>query len=154
MKENNDIEMYSTHNEGKSVIAKRFTRTWKSKIYKYMTSVSKTVYIDKLDETVNNYNKTYHTAVKIKPVDVKSNKYIDSIKEFNNKKPKFTISDTVRISKSFFQKVHSKLVWRSFCNWKIENTAPWTYVINDLNGEEILGTFYGNKLQKNKLKRA
>ena len=100
MKEKNDIEMYSTHNEGKSVIAKRFTRTWKSKIYKYMTSVSKTVYIDKLDETVNNYNKTYHTAVKIKPVDVKSNKYIDSIKEINNKKPKFKIGDTVRISKS------------------------------------------------------
>ena len=71
--EKNDIEMYSTHNEGKSVIAERFIRTLKNKIYKYMTSISKNVYIDKLDDIVNKYNNAYHSTIKLKPVDVKSN---------------------------------------------------------------------------------
>ena len=66
----NDIEMYSTNNEGKSVIAERFIRTLKNKIYKYMTSKSKNVYIHKLDDIVKKYNNTYHT---MKPVDVKDN---------------------------------------------------------------------------------
>ena len=91
--------MYSTHNEGKSVIAERFIRTLKNKIYKYMTSISKNVYIDKLDDIVNKYNNTYHSTIKMKPVDVKSNTYIDSSKEINNKDPKFKIGDFVRISK-------------------------------------------------------
>ena len=67
--------MYSTNNEGKSVIAERFIRTLKNKIYKYMTSISKNVYIDKLDDIVNKYNNTYHSTIKMKPVDVKSNTY-------------------------------------------------------------------------------
>ena len=71
------IEMYSTHNEGKSVIAERFIRTLKNKIYKYMTSISKNVYIDKLDDIVNKYNNTYHSTSKIKPVNVKSSTYIN-----------------------------------------------------------------------------
>ena len=75
--------MYSTHNEGKFVVAERFIRTLKNKIYKYMTSVSKNVYIDKLDKIVNKYINTYHSTIKMKPVDVKSNKYIDSSKEIN-----------------------------------------------------------------------
>ena len=69
----NGIVMYSTHNEGKSVVAERFIRTLKSKIYKYMTSISKNVYIDKLDDIVNKYNSTYHTTIKMKPIDVKDN---------------------------------------------------------------------------------
>ena len=81
--EKNGIEMYSTHNEGKSVIAERFIRTLKNKIYKYMTSISKNVYIDKLDDIVNKYNNTYHSTIKMKPVDVKSSTYIDSSKEIN-----------------------------------------------------------------------
>ena len=68
--QNNDIEMYSTHNQGKSVIAKRFIRTLNDKIYKYMTSISKNVYVDKLDDIVNKYNNTYHGTIKMKPVDV------------------------------------------------------------------------------------
>ena len=67
----NDIEMYSIHNEGKSVVAERFIRTLKTKIYKYMTSVSKNVYIDKLDDIVDNYNTTYHRTIKMTPTDVK-----------------------------------------------------------------------------------
>ena len=69
--------MYSTHNEGKSVVTERFIRTLKAKIYKYMTPISKNVYINKLDDIVNKYNNTYHTTIKMKPVDVKGNTYID-----------------------------------------------------------------------------
>ena len=71
--EDNDMEMYSTHNKGKSVVAERFIRTLKNKIYKYMTSVLKNVYIDKLDGIVNKYNNTYQSTIKMKIVDVKSN---------------------------------------------------------------------------------
>ena len=63
--------MYSTNNEGKSVVAERFIKTLKTKIYKYMTSISKNVYINKLDDIVNKYNNTYHTTIKMKPIDVK-----------------------------------------------------------------------------------
>ena len=77
--------MYSTNNEGKSVAAKRFIRTLKIKIYEYMTSVSKNVYIDKLDDIVNEYNNTYHTTIKMKPIDVKDNTYINNDKETNDK---------------------------------------------------------------------
>ena len=95
----NDIVMYSTHNEGKSVVAERFIRTLKGKIYKYMTSISKNVYIDKLDDIVDEYNNTYHTTIKMKPIDVKDNTYINTCKEINNKDPKFKVGDHVRISK-------------------------------------------------------
>ena len=95
----NDIVMYSTHNEGKSVVAERFIRTLKSKIYKYMTSISKNVYIDKLDDIVDEYNNTYHTTIKMKPIDVKDNTYINADKEINNKDPKFKVGDRARISK-------------------------------------------------------
>ena len=83
----NDTEMYSIHNKGKSVVAKRFIRTLKNKIYKYMTSISKNVYINKLDDIVNELNNTYHRTVKMKPVDVKNNTYVDSNKEVNDKDP-------------------------------------------------------------------
>ena len=91
--------MYSIHNEGKSVVAERFIRTVKTKIYKYMTSISKNVYIDKLDDIVNEYNNTYHRTIKMKPVDVKDNTYIDFKKEVNDKDPKFKFGDHVRIFK-------------------------------------------------------
>ena len=87
----NDIEMYSTNNEGKSVIAERFIRTLKTKIYKYMTSISKNVYIDKLDDIVNECNNTYHRTNKMKPIDVKNNTYIDFGKENNDKDSKFKL---------------------------------------------------------------
>ena len=79
----NDIEMYSIHNEGKLVVAERFIRTLKTKIYKYMTFISKNVYIDKLNDIVNEYNNTYHRTIKMKLVDVKDNTYIDFKKEVN-----------------------------------------------------------------------
>ena len=67
--------MYSTTNEGKSAIAERFIRSSKNKIYKYMTAISKNVYIDKLDDIVKEYNNNDHTSIKMKPVDVKDNTY-------------------------------------------------------------------------------
>ena len=88
--------MYSTHNKQKFVVAERFIRTLKNKIYKYMTSVSKHVYIDKLDDIINEYNNTYHSTIKMKLVAVKTNTYIDSSKEINDKDPKFKIGDIVR----------------------------------------------------------
>ena len=143
--EKNNIEMYSTHNEEKSVIAERFIRTLKNKNYKYVTSISKNVYIDKLGDIVNKYNNnTYHSTIKMKPVDVKSYTYIDSSKEINAKNPKFKIGDNVKISK------HKKVFAKGYTpNWseevfvikKVKNTVPWAYVINDLNGEKLLEHF-------------
>ena len=91
--------MYSTNNEGKSVVAERFIRTLKSKIYKYMTSISKHVYINKLDDIVDEYNNTYHSRIKMKPIDVKDNTYINTDKETNDKDPKFKVGYRVRKSK-------------------------------------------------------
>ena len=95
----NDIEVYSIHNEGKSVVTERFISTLKNKIYKYMTSISKNVYIDKLDYIVDEYNNTYHRTIKMKPVDVKDNTNINFEKEINDKDPIFKVGDYVRISK-------------------------------------------------------
>ena len=89
--------MYSTHNEGKSVIDERFLKTLNNKIYKYITSISKNVYIDKLDDIVDKYYNAYHRTIKMKPVDVKPSTYIDSSKKINDKDPQFKIGDIVRI---------------------------------------------------------
>ena len=116
-----------------------------------MTSISKNVYIDKLDDIVKKYNNTYNTSIKMKPADVKDNTYIDFKKEVNDKNLKFKVGDHVRISK--YKNIFAKwymLNWSEeiFIIKKIKNTVPWTYVLNDLNGEEIIGTFYENELQK------
>ena len=146
----NDLEMYSTHNEGKSVAAERFIRTLKNKIYKYMTSIHD-FNIDKLDDIVDEYNNTYHRTIKMKPIDVKDNTYIDFEKEVNDRDPKFKVGDHVRISKykNIFAKGYTPN-WSEevFVISKIENRVPWAYVINDLNGKEITGTFYEKELQK------
>ena len=149
--EKNDIEMHSTHNEGKSVVAERFVRTIKNKIYKHMTSISKNVYIDKLDDIVNEYNNTKHGTTKMKPTDVKDNTYIDFGKEVNDNDPKFKIGDHVKISK--YKNIFAQIFtpnWSEevFVIKKIKNTVSWTYVIDDLNGEEITGTLYEKELQK------
>ena len=149
--EKNDIEMYSTHNARKSIVAERFIRAIKNKIYKYMTSTSKNVYIDKLDDIVHKYNNKNHRAIKMKPIDVKDNTSIDFGKEVNDNDPKFKVGDHVRISKykNIFAKGYTPN-WSGevFVIKKIKNTVPWTYAINCLNGEEITGTFYEKQLQK------
>ena len=82
----NNIEMYSTHNEGKSVVAERFIRTLKNKTYKHMTAISKNVYFDVLNDIVDEYNNTYHKTIKMKPIDVRSDSFAEYNEESNEKK--------------------------------------------------------------------
>ena len=143
--------MYSTHNEGKSLVAERIIKTLKNKIYKHMTAISRNVYYDVLDDNVKKYNNTWHSTIKMKPKDVKDNNFTVYIEESNEKDPKFKMGYHVRISKykNIFAKGYTP-------NWseeifivnKVKNTLPWTYEINDLNGEKILGSFYEKELQK------
>ena len=152
--------MYSTYNEGKSVVAERFIRTLKNELYKHMTATCKNVCYDVLDDVVNKYNNTKHSTIKMKPIDVgdttkpssleRNNKrvYID---EHNEKDSRFKIGDRVRISryKNIFAKGYTP-------NWskeifivdKINDTVPYTYNLKDLNDEEIIGSFYDKELQK------
>ena len=124
----NDIIMYSTYNEGKSVVAERFIRTLKNKLYKHMTATGKNVYYDVLDDVVNKYNNTKHSNIKMKPIDVKNNKrvYID---EYNEKDCRFKVGDRVRISK--FKNIFAKGYtpnWSKeiFIVDKINDTVPYT----------------------------
>ena len=155
--------MYSTFNEGKSVAAERFIRTFKNKLYKHMTATGKNVYYDVLDDVVNQYNNTKHNTIKMKPKDVKydttkssaiaRNKrvYID---KYNKKDSRFNVGDRVRISKlkNIFAKGYAP-------NWskeifvinKINDTVPYTYNLKDLNGEKIISSFCDRELQKSKL---
>ena len=116
-----------------------------------MTSIWKNVYIDKLDDTFNKYNNIVHKTIKMKPIDVKDNSYIDFTKEVNDKEPKFKVDDHVRISKYkiiFAKRYTPNWSEEAFLITKIKNAVTWTYVIDDLNEEEITGTFYEKKLQK------
>ena len=143
--------MNSTYNEGKSVVADRFIRTLKSKIFKHMTAVWKNVYCDVLDDIVNKYNNIVHKTMKIKPIDVTSDSYAEYDQYSNVIKPKFKVGDHVRISKykNSFAKGYTKN-WSEevFVVSKIKNTVPWKYVISDLNGGKITGSFYEKELQK------
>ena len=144
--------MSSTYNEGKPVVAERFIRTLKNKLYKHMTATVKNVYYDVLDDVVSKYNNTKHSTIKMKPIDVKNNKrvYID---EHNEKVSKFKVGDRVRISryKNIFAKGYAPN-WSSeiFIVDKLNDTVPYTYNLKDLNDEEIIGSFYDKELQKTK----
>ena len=131
--------MYSTFNKGKSVLAERFIRTLRSNIFKHMTAISKNVYIDVLDNIVNKYNNTVHKTIKMKPINVTDDSYTEYNEDFNKKDPKFKVGDHVRISKykNIFAKGYTPNWSEVFVINKIKNTVPWTYVINDLNGQEI-----------------
>ena len=102
------------------------------------------MYTDKLDDILNKHNNKYHRTINMKPIDVKDNPYINIDKEVNDKDPKFKVNDHVRISqyKNIFAKGYtpnrSKV---TFVIKETKNTVPWTYVINDLNGKQIIGTF-------------
>ena len=116
-----------------------------------MTRISKNIYIDKIDDIVNEHNNTYYTTIKMKPVGVKDNTYIHFEKKVNCKDPRLNVGDHVRISK--YKNIFAK---RYTPNWseemfvikKVKNTVPRTYVINDLNDNEIIWTFYEKELQK------
>ena len=95
----NNMETYLTKNKRKSVVAERFIRTLKNKIFKLITAVSKNCYFDLLDNIVSKYNDTVHRTVKMKPVNVTYDSYADYNKDSNKSKPKFIVGDHVRISK-------------------------------------------------------
>ena len=148
----NNIEMYSTYNEGKfSVVTERFIRTLKNKVFKHITAISKNVYFNVLDDIVNKYNNTVHKTIKMKLIDVTDGSYAEYIKDFNEKDPKFKVGDHVRISKykNIFAKGYApNWLEEVFAVSKIKNTVPSTYVVSDLNGEEITRSFYEKELQK------
>ena len=116
-----------------------------------MTAISKNVYFDVLDDIVNKYNNTVHKTIKMKPIDVTDDSFVEYNEKSNKKDPKFKVGDHIRLSKY-------KNIFAKWCspNWpeevfvinKTKNTVPWTYVINDLNGAEIIGSFYEKELQK------
>ena len=116
-----------------------------------MTAISKNVYFGVLDDIVNKYNTTVHRTIKMKPIDVTGNSYAEYNEDFNKEDPKFKVDDHIRISK--YKKIFAK---RYAPNWseevfdvsKIKNTVQWTYVANDLSGEEITGSFDEKELQK------
>ena len=130
----NDISVYSTYNEGKSVVAERFIKTLKNKIYKHMTAISKNFYFDVIDNIVDEYNNTYHKTIKMKPVDVGDDSFAEYNgtafnEESNGKDPKFKVGDHVRISK--FKNVFAKGYtpnWSEeiFIIKKIKNAVTWT----------------------------
>ena len=143
--------MYSTYNEGKSVVAERFIRTLKNKLYKHMTATGKNVYYDVLDDIVNEYNNTKHNTIKMKPKDVGKNNKRVYIDEHNEKDSRFKVGDRVRISKfkNIFAKGYTPNWSREiFIVNKINDTVPYTYNIKHLNDEEIIGGFYDRELQK------
>ena len=146
--------MYSTYNEGKSVVAERFIRTLQNKLYKHMRATGNNVYYDVLDDVVNKYNNTKHSTIKMKPIYVGDNNKRVYVDEHNEKDSRFKVGDRVRISK--FKNIFAKGYTP---NWskeivivdKINDTVPHTYNIKDLNDEEIIGSFYDRELQKTKL---
>ena len=146
----NDIIMYSNYNECKSLVAERFIRTLKNKLYKHMNATGKNVYYDVLDDVVNEYNNTKHNTIKMKPKDVGDNKRV-YIGEHNEKDSRFKVGDRVRIStfKNIFAKGYTPN-WSTeiFIINKINDTVPYTYNLKDLNDEEIIGSFYDKELQK------
>ena len=142
----NDIIMYSTFNEGKSVVAERFIRTLKNKLFKHMTATGKNAYYHVLDDIVNKYNNTKHNTIKMKIEYI----LISIIK----KSARYNIGDRVRISKfkNIFVKGYTPNWSReTFIINKINDTVPYTYNLKDLNDEEIIGSFYDRELQKTKL---
>ena len=150
--QDNDIEMYFTHNEMKSFVAEKFIRTIRT-LNKYTTSLSKNVHIDELDVIVNKYNNTYYSTIKMMTVDVKSSTYIEFGIKNNDKYLKFKVGDHVTILK--YENNFAKGYVRNgseevFMIKKVKNTVTWTYVIEDPNVEEIIGTLYERELQKKK----
>ena len=145
--------MYSIHNEEKSVVAERFIITLKTKIYKFVTSISKNVNINRFDDIVSEYDNTYHIKIKIKSVDVKDNTYIDSIElhsmelRSNDKDTEFKVSDNVRISKykNIFAKEYTP-------NWP-EKYFVIKKVKNQFHGHTLLMISMMKKLLKQFMKK-
>ena len=153
------VNLYSTENEEKSSIVERWIRTMKEKMWKYFTDNNTYTYMDVLPELVEDYNNTVHSSIKMTPIDASKKKneltvwrnlYPDRYK-INNLTPKFSVGDEVRITKKkkVFEKGYTtRWTEEIFTIKEIQNTNPITYKLEDLQGEEIKGTFYEPELQK------
>ena len=153
------IEIYSTENEEKSSIAERWIRTMKEKMFKYFTDNNTYNYIDVLPELVEDYNNTVHSSTKLTPTDASKeenelkvwrNLYPDRYKT-SRLNPKFSVGDEVRITKKkkdFEKGYTTRWTEEIFTIKEIRETNPITYKLEDLQGEEIKGTFYEPELQK------
>jgi hypothetical protein len=153
----NGIELYQTFNEGKAVVIERFNRTLKEKMYRYFTETNGNKYLDNLPKLISNYNNTIHSTIKMTPTEgskLENANKIHYSSEVTKDKPKFKIGDRVRIYK------YKKLFSKGYeTNWtkeifeisEIKPTSPITYKIRDLNGEEILGSFYKQELNLSSL---
>ena len=116
-----------------------------------MTTIGKNVYFNVLDDIVDEYNNSFHSSIKMKPKDVKDDSFAEYSEESNKKDPKFKVGDDVRTSKyiNVFSKGYTPNWYEEvFVVNKVQNTVPWTYLIDDLNGEEIKGSIYEKELQK------
>ena len=116
-----------------------------------MTTISKNIYFDVLKDIVNNYNNTVHRTIKMKPINVTDDSFAEYNEDSNKRNPKFKVGDHVRISKCkniFTKRYTPNWSEEMFVIKKVKNTVPWTYVINDLNGEEITGSFYEIEVRK------
>jgi hypothetical protein len=154
-----DILLYSTENEEKSSVVERWNRTMKEKMWKYFSANSTSVYIDVLDELVNEYNSTKHSSTKFTPIEASNKKneirvWMNLYPDHDEPReihPKFSIGDRVRINKKkkTFEKGYTpRWTEEVFTVTAVQNTTPVTYKITDYNGEEIRGTFYEPELQK------
>ena len=155
----NNIELYSTENEEKSSIAERWIRTMKEKMWKYFTDNNTYKYIDVLPDLVEDYNNTVHSSTKLTPIDASKKKneltvwrnlYPDRYKT-SRLNPKFSVGDEVRITKKkkdFEKGYTTRWTEEIFTIKEIRETNPITYKLEDLQGEEIKGTFYEPELQK------
>ena len=153
-------DIYSTENEEKSSVVERWNRTMKEKMFKYFTANNTTKYYDVLDELVNQYNNTYHSSIKMTPVEASKKKNEQQV--YNNlygeqeekpEKPKFKLGDRVRIirKKGRFEKGYTPNYTREiFIVTEVHHTIPITYKIQALDGEEIIGSFYKQELLKTK----
>ena len=116
-----------------------------------MATIGKNVYIDVLDDIVKKYNNTVHSSIKMKTKDVTDDSFVEDFEEVIKKSPKFKVGHNIRILKykNVFAKSYTPNCFEKvFIVNKVQNTFPWTYLINDLNGAEIKGSFYEKELQK------
>ena len=151
--------MDSKHNEGKSVVAEGLSRSLENKNYKYMTSVSKNMFINNLVDTVNKYNNTYR-KIKMMLAYVKSNMYIDFNKENKMEDPQFYVANQVKIStkKRILQMVTLQIGLKKFLPLKmLKNTVPWTLLLVILTVNKLLGDFtkknYKKQSKESKVKK-
>ena len=153
----NEVELYQTYNEGKAVVIERFNRTLKEKMWRYFTETNSNKYLAILPKLLSDYNNTIHSTIKMTPTEgskVKNEHKINYVTAIKKEKPKFKIGDRVRIykyKKDFEKGYEPNWTKEIFVVSAINNTSPITYKIKDLNGEDIVGSFYKQELNLSSL---